>query len=52
MTSERFEAILQRQVPDEEKRRSSDFIIDTGNGPEAARREVRHVIETLTGKGG
>ena len=52
MTSERFEAILQRQVPDEEKRRSSDFIIDTGNGLEAARREVRHVIETLAGKGG
>jgi dephospho-CoA kinase len=52
MTREKFESILARQVPDEEKRRQADFIIDTGNGMEPARREVSRIIETLTGKTG
>jgi dephospho-CoA kinase len=50
MTREKFESIRARQVPDDEKRRQADFIIDTGNGMEPARREVRRIIETLTGK--
>ncbi len=52
MTREKFESILARQVPDEEKRRQADFIIDTGKGMEPARREVHRIIETLTGKTG
>ncbi|PZO78637.1 MAG: dephospho-CoA kinase [Mesorhizobium amorphae] len=50
MTAEKFEAILARQVPDSEKRKAADFIIDTGDGMEAARREVMRVIAALTSK--
>ncbi len=48
MTEEKFEAILARQVPDAEKRRRADFIIDTGNGMESAREAVRNIIEALS----
>ncbi len=48
MSEEKFQAILARQVPDAEKRRRADFIIDTGNGMEPAREAVRSIIETLS----
>jgi len=44
MTSERFEAILERQVPDAEKRRLADFIVDTDRGLEAAREQVKAIV--------
>ncbi|KQS57280.1 dephospho-CoA kinase [Brevundimonas sp. Leaf363] len=47
MTAERFEAILARQVPDAEKRRRADFIIDTGRGLEAARQQVRAIMDRV-----
>ena len=47
MTTERFTAILERQTPDAEKRRRADFIIDTGHGLEAARAQVRTIVETV-----
>lgn len=47
MTRERFEAILARQTPDAEKRRRAHFIIDTGEGMEAARAEVRRIVHTV-----
>jgi dephospho-CoA kinase len=50
MTVEKFEAILAKQVPDQEKRTMADFVIDTGQGMEAARRQVADVIEELTGR--
>ncbi len=50
MTSEKFEAILARQVPDAEKRQMADFVVDTGNGLEPARHAVRQIIAELTGK--
>jgi dephospho-CoA kinase len=50
MTEEKFQKILATQVPDEEKRRQADFIIDTGKGMEATRRAVAAIIEELTGK--
>ena len=50
MTEEKFKAILAKQVPDAEKRRLADFVIDTGQGIEAARRQVADIIEKLTGK--
>lgn len=51
MTRERFEAILARQTPDAEKRRRADFLIDTGRGLEAARRQVRDIVGTVLAEG-
>lgn len=48
MTGEKLEAILARQVPDAEKRARADFIIDTGSGLDAARRDVQAIITQLT----
>ncbi|RLQ89152.1 dephospho-CoA kinase [Notoacmeibacter ruber] len=48
MSEEDFERILARQVPDAEKRNRADFIIETGEGMEPARRQVREVIEQIT----
>ena len=47
MTEEKFKSILEKQWPDAEKRKRADFIIDTGNGLEAARQQVREIIQRL-----
>lgn len=47
MTEEKFEMILARQMPDAEKRRRADFIVDSGNGVEAARDQVREILQRL-----
>jgi dephospho-CoA kinase len=47
-TAERFEALLARQMPDAEKRRRADFVVDTGQGLEAARRQVRLILSAVT----
>lgn len=44
MTEARFEAILARQMPDAEKRRRADFVIDTGRGLDAARARVAEIV--------
>ena len=50
MTEEKFLKILAKQVPDAEKRKMADFVIDTGQGMDAAREAVADIIEKLTGK--
>ena len=50
MTEEKFRNILAKQVPDGEKRRLADFVVDTGQGMVAAREQVAGIIEELTGK--
>ena len=52
MTEEKFEMILARQMPDAEKRRRADFIIDSGNGVEAARDQVREILQRLSAGSG
>ncbi len=52
MTDEKFQAILRSQIPDSEKRKRADFIIDTSLGMEAARNEVRSIIGKLGSKVG
>lgn len=50
MTEEKFAAILARQVPDQEKRRQADYVIDTSLGMEAARQRVREIVNELRGE--
>lgn len=51
MTEERFQAILNRQMPDAEKRRRADFIVDTGHGLEAAQQQVARIVDTVLAPG-
>jgi dephospho-CoA kinase len=48
MTEEKLAQILARQVPDADKRARADFVIDTSRGIEAAREQVRTVLEAVT----
>ena len=48
MTAEKFEAILSRQTPDAEKRIRADYVIDTGQGLEAAQRQVADIVAKLS----
>lgn len=50
MTEAKFQKILAKQIPDAEKRRMADFVIDTGQGMEVARKAVADIVEKLTGK--
>jgi dephospho-CoA kinase len=47
MSPERLDAILAQQMPDAEKRKRADFVIDTSKGLEAARTQVTEVIAAL-----
>ena len=47
MSPHRLDAILAQQLPDAEKRRRADYVIDTGRGLEAAREQVVAVIAEL-----
>ncbi|UCI08198.1 dephospho-CoA kinase [Mesorhizobium sp. B1-1-8] len=49
MSEEKFASILARQVPDAEKRRQADFIVDTGQGFDAARSSVEAIVAELAG---
>ena len=49
MTEAKFEAILGKQMPDAEKRKRADLVIETGDGLEAAERRVREIIVALKG---
>jgi dephospho-CoA kinase len=47
MTSEKFDKILASQVPDSIKRQRADFIIETTDGLEVARKQVMEVLQKL-----
>ncbi|WP_181703454.1 dephospho-CoA kinase [Chthonobacter albigriseus] len=48
MTFEKLDAILARQLPDAQKRARADFVVETGDGLEAAAAAVDRILETLT----
>lgn len=52
MTEEKFALILSRQMPDAEKRRRADFVIDTGKGIDRAREQVQSIIRQLRQEAG
>jgi dephospho-CoA kinase len=47
LSLERMEALLARQMPDEEKRRRADFVVDSAHGIEHARGQVRHILDAV-----
>ena len=51
MTRERFDTILARQLPDAEKRRRADFVIDTGAGLEVVRARVDEIMGMVLAEG-
>lgn len=50
MSAQKLDAILARQLPDAEKRRRADFVIDTSLGLDHARTEVRRILADLKGQ--
>jgi len=48
MTEEKFAAILAKQLPDAEKRRRADFVLDSSKDFEHARAQVRDILGALS----
>jgi dephospho-CoA kinase len=44
---DRLDALLARQMPDAEKRRRADFVVDTSGGIESARQQVRAILAAV-----
>ena len=47
LSLEQLEALLTRQMPDAEKRRRADFVVDSGQGVEHARDQVRQILAAV-----
>jgi dephospho-CoA kinase len=47
MTIEKLESILAKQMPDAEKRRRADFVVDTSQGFDTARAQVRAILKAV-----
>ena len=47
MTAEKFEQIVARQMPDEDKRSRADFIVDTSGTLDETRAQVRNILTCL-----
>jgi dephospho-CoA kinase len=45
MSSEKLDAILARQLPDAEKRRRADFVVDTADGLDPVRARIRDILD-------
>lgn len=44
MTADKLDAILARQMPDEEKRARADFVVDTSHGLDPVRAQIRDIL--------
>jgi dephospho-CoA kinase len=47
MTGEKLDAILARQLPDAEKRKRADFVVDTSHGLEPVRAQIRDILREV-----
>jgi len=47
MSEEKLSAILAKQMPDAEKRARADFVVDTSQGFDAARAQVRDILKSV-----
>jgi dephospho-CoA kinase len=47
MTPDKLDALLARQMPDSEKRQRADFVVDTSQGFDAARVQVREILRAV-----
>jgi dephospho-CoA kinase len=47
MTVDKLDALLARQIADAEKRQRADFIVDSSQGFDAAREQVREILRTV-----
>ncbi len=47
MTEEKFAALLAKQMPDAEKRRRADFIVDSSQSFDHARAQVRDILQAV-----
>ncbi len=45
MTGEKLDAILARQLPDAEKRKRADFVVDTSHGLDPVRARIRDILD-------
>ncbi|HYB09522.1 MAG TPA: dephospho-CoA kinase [Alphaproteobacteria bacterium] len=52
MTRARLKGILERQLPDREKRRRADFVVLTGLGKRSSLRKLRRIVNVLRGRRG
>jgi dephospho-CoA kinase len=49
MTEEKFRALLAKQIPDEEKRRRADFVVDSSGSYDSARAQVHAILRAAEG---
>ncbi len=47
MSEEKFKAILEKQMPDADKRARADFVVDTSRGFDGARAQVRDILKAV-----
>ena len=47
MSAEKLAAVLAKQMPDNEKRRRADFVVDSSRGFDAARAQVRAILKAI-----
>jgi dephospho-CoA kinase len=47
MTSETLDSILARQMPDAEKRKRADFVVDTSHGLAPVRAQIRDILDKV-----